>query len=193
MRPFQWHLKENWTFPQSLDKLLPWSDSITPGLVAESTKCSQRCRSPPPRTQRSSVYRCLKRRLGRSLKSRFYQRTVVRSRKIIAHKRFRTKGSVLFPKTLQASMPGSTVLVAADNWTVVAYINKQDGTHSVEMCALLWRIMSWCHRFKISLRARHIPGCLNVIVDSLSRSTQIHSTEFAQIGSHHKWICLPLG
>ena len=28
MRPFRWHLKENWTFPQSLDKLLPWSDSI---------------------------------------------------------------------------------------------------------------------------------------------------------------------
>ena len=28
MRLFQWHLKENWTFPQSLDKLLPWSDSI---------------------------------------------------------------------------------------------------------------------------------------------------------------------
>ena len=28
MRPFQWHLKENWTFPQSLVKLLPWSDSI---------------------------------------------------------------------------------------------------------------------------------------------------------------------
>ena len=77
------------------------------GLVAESTKCSQRWRSPPPRTQRSSVYRRLKRRLGRSLKSRFYQRTVVRSRKIIAHKRFRTKGSVLGPKTLQASMPKS--------------------------------------------------------------------------------------
>ena len=77
------------------------------GLVAESTKCSQRCRSPPPRTQRSSVYRRLKRRLGRSLKSRFYQRTVVRSRKIIAHKCFRTKGSVLGPKTLQASMPKS--------------------------------------------------------------------------------------
>ena len=66
-----------------------------------------RCRSPPPRTQHSSVYRRLKRRLGRSLKSRFYQRTVVRSRKIIAHKRFRTKGSVLGPKTLQASMPKS--------------------------------------------------------------------------------------
>ena len=77
------------------------------GLVADSTKCSQRCRSPPPRTQRSSVYRRLKRRLGRSLKSRFYQRTMVRSRKIIAHKRFRTKSSVLGPKTFQASMPKS--------------------------------------------------------------------------------------
>ena len=63
--------------------------------------------SPPPRIQHSSVYRRLKRRLGRSLKSRFYQRTVVRSRKIIAHKRFRTKGSVLGHKTLQASMPKS--------------------------------------------------------------------------------------
>ena len=32
---------------------------------------------------------------------------MVRSRKIIAHKHFRTKGSVLGPKTLQASMPKS--------------------------------------------------------------------------------------
>ena len=145
-----------------------------------------------PRTQRSSVYRCLKRRLRRSLKSRFYQKTVVRSRKIVAHKRFRTKGSDLGPKTLQASMPKSnspTVLVATDNSMVVAYINKQGGTHSVEMCTLLWRIMSWCHRFKISLRARDIPGCLNVIADSLSRSTQIQSTEWSLHPQVFKRIC----
>ena len=43
-----------------------------------------------------------------------------------------------------------TVLVAADNSTVVAYINKQGGTHSVEMCALLWKIMTWCHRYHIT-------------------------------------------
>ena len=34
-----------------------------------------------------------------------------------------------------------TMLVATDNSTVVAYINKQGGTHSAEMCALLWKIM----------------------------------------------------
>ena len=33
-----------------------------------------------------------------------------------------------------------TVLVAMDNSTVVACINKEGGTHSVEMCALLWRV-----------------------------------------------------
>ena len=60
-----------------------------------------------PKNTTLSVYRRLKRRLGRSLKSRFYQRTVVRSRKIIEHKRFRTKSSVLGPKTFQASMPKS--------------------------------------------------------------------------------------
>ena len=48
-----------------------------------------------------------------------------------------------------------TVLVATDNSTVVAYINKQRGTHSAEMCALLWKIMTWCHRYHTTLKARH--------------------------------------
>ena len=62
-----------------------------------------------------------------------------------------------------------TVLVATDNSTVVAYINKQGGTHSAEMCALLWKTMTWCHHYHITLKARHIPGCLNVMADLLSR------------------------
>ena len=36
------------------------------------------------------------------------------------------------------------------------------------MCALLWNIMTWCHHYQITLRARHIPGCLNVMFDLLS-------------------------
>ena len=39
--------------------------------------------------------------------------------------------------------------------------------------------MSCCHQFKISLCSRHIPGCLYVIADSLSRLTQIQSTEWS--------------
>ena len=160
------------------------------GLVAESTKCSQRCRSPPPRTQRSSVYRRLRRRLGRSLKSRFYQRTVVTHLEKSLHINvLELKAVFLALKHFSLQCQNQTVLVATDKSTVVAYINKQGGTHSVEMCALLWRIMSGCHRFKISLCARHIPGCLNVIADSLSRSTQIQSTEWSLHPRVFKRIC----
>ena len=32
MRPFQFHLKEHWRYPQSLETLLPWSDTISAHL-----------------------------------------------------------------------------------------------------------------------------------------------------------------
>ena len=82
-----------------------------------------------------------------------------------------------------------TVLVATDNSTVVAYINKQGGTHSADMCALLWKIMTRCHHYKITLKARHIPGCLNVMADLLSRSNQVQSTEWSLHPQLFKQIC----
>ena len=82
-----------------------------------------------------------------------------------------------------------TVLVATDNSTVVAYINKEGGTHSAEMCALLWKIMTWCHHCHITLKARHIPGCLNVMADLLSRSNQVQSTEWSLHPQMFKQIC----
>ena len=82
-----------------------------------------------------------------------------------------------------------TVLVATDNSTVVAYINKQGVTHSAEMCALLWKIMTWCHHYHITLKARHIPGCLNVMADLLSRSNQVQSTEWSLHPQVFKEIC----
>ena len=82
-----------------------------------------------------------------------------------------------------------TVLVATDNSTVVAYINKQGGTHLAEMCALLWKIMTWCHHYQITLKARHIPGCLDVMADLLSRSNQVQSTEWSLHPQLFKQIC----
>ena len=83
-----------------------------------------------------------------------------------------------------------TVLVATDNSTVVAYINKQGGTHSAEMCALLLKIMTWCHHYQITLKARHIPVCLNVMADLLSRLIQVQSTVWSLHPQVFKQICL---
>ena len=82
------------------------------------------------------------------------------------------KAAFLALRRFKDQCQDQTVLVATDNSTVVAYINKQGVTHSVEMCALLWRIMTCCHHSRITLKARHIPGCLNVMADLLSRLNQ---------------------
>ena len=43
---------------------------------------------------------------------------------------------------------------------------------SGSLCALLWRILTWCTREEVTLKARHIPGRLNVVADKLSRLGQ---------------------
>ena len=50
---------------------------------------------------------------------------------------------------------------------------------SGSLCALLWRLLSWCHPQGISLRARHILGQLNAIADKLSRHNQLIQTEWS--------------
>ena len=72
---------------------------------------------------------------------------------------------------------------------MVAYINKLGGTHSAEMCALLWKIMTWCHRYHITLKARHIPGRLNVMADLLSRSNQVQTDLPEVVHTSCRLIC----
>ena len=50
--------------------------------------------------------------------------------------------------------------------------------------------MTWCYHYQITLKARHIPGCLNVMANLLSRSNQIQSTECSLHLQVFKQICL---
>ena len=47
--------------------------------------------------------------------------------------------------------------------TVASYINKQGGTHSHTLLHLVVDLSSWLQTQGIAIRARNIPGCLNVI------------------------------
>ena len=49
--------------------------------------------------------------------------------------------------------------------------------------------MTWCHHSHITLKARHIPGCLNVMAYLLSRSNQVQSTEWSLHPQVFKQIC----
>ena len=89
------------------------------------------------------------------------------------------KAVLLALQFFQQNCINNQVLIASDNTSVVAYINKQGRTKSVELCALMWRILTCCNSRNITLRARHVPGRLNVIADGLSRKNQIQSTEWS--------------
>ena len=49
--------------------------------------------------------------------------------------------------------------------------------------------MTWCHHYQITLGARHIPGCLNVMADLLFRSNQVQSTEWSLHPQVFKQFC----
>ena len=87
--------------PPSLDR----SHCSTRRLVAKSLKCDERCRLSSQRPQYPTIYRRLKQRLGRSLRSKFYKGSVVRPGKKATHKRSRIEGSLPGPSKPQGPVP----------------------------------------------------------------------------------------
>ena len=57
------------------------------------------------------------------------------------------------------------------------------------LCALLWRILTWCTSHQVTLKARHIPGRLNVVADKLSRLGQTIQTEWSLRQEVFQTIC----
>ena len=76
-------------------------------------------------------------------------------------------------------LQGHQVMIARDNLTVVSCINKQGGTLSLTLLRLTVELLLWLEAQNITVRARHIPGCLNVIADHLSRPNQLIPTEWS--------------
>ena len=181
MRPFQFHLKEHWKFPQPLDSLLPWTEAISahldwwqnPANVMKGSDLHPKDYSIQLFTDASNEG------WSAHLEQTSTQGLWSPQEKGLHINVLELKAVFLALRHFKDQCQDQTVLVATDNSTVVAYINKQGGTHSAEMCALLWRIMTWCHHSHITLKARHIPGCLNMMANLLSRSNQVQSTEWS--------------
>ena len=87
--------------PPSLDR----SHCSPPRLVAKPRKRDERCRHSSQRPQYPTLYRRLKRRLGRSLRSKFYKGSVVRLGKKATHKCPRIEGGLPGPSRLQGPVP----------------------------------------------------------------------------------------
>ena len=89
-------------------------------------------------------------------------------------------------------LEGKTIMIATDNTTVAAHINKQGGTHSLHLLNLTMRLYQLVDKLKMEIRARHIPGITNVIADALSRPDHPSPTEWKLHPDCFRWICSQL-
>ena len=68
-------------------------------------------------------------------------------------------------------------------------LGREGGMKSGPLCALLWRILTWCARNQVTLKAQHIPGRLSVVADKLSRLDQTTQTEWSLLQKVFQAIC----
>ena len=191
MRPIEWHLKNNWRVPESLEKVIPVPRLLHPHLKWWLEESNVLPGQPlhPLKHALQIFTDASKKGWGAHLNERTARGTwsVPESKLYINH--LELKAVFLALKEFQDLCSNNIVLVATDNTTVVAYINKERGMKSGSLCALLWRILSWCTRKQVTLKARHIPGRLNVIGDKLSRLGQTIQTEWSLHPEVFKAIC----
>ena len=146
--------------------------------MAGRGQCTEGSTFAPSSTRSSTVYRRLKRRLGRTLRGLHCKRCLVSHGKSLSYKLSGTEGSPSGPESVRASVQGSDCSCGNRQYNS-GLLHKQGGMKSGSLCALLWRLLSWCHPRRIVVRARHIPGRLNVIADKLSRHNQVIQTEWS--------------
>ena len=164
MMPFQFHLKEHWRYPQSLDNLLPWTESIAahldwwqnPSNMMKGADLHPKDHSIQLFTDASNEG------WGAHLDKKSTKGLWSDREKRLHINVLELKMVSLALRDFKDQCQNQTVLVATDNSTVEAYINKQGGTHSAEMCALLWEdhdlVPSLPHNIESQAHSR-VPEC----------------------------------
>ena len=180
IRPFQWYLKKYWRYPESLDKKIPVTVELLKQLSWwNSTKNLMKGSPLHPIEHNLSLFTDASQKgwgahLGKESISGIW-----RSQDSSLHINvLELKAVYMALKHFAPKLKKQNVLICSDNSTVVSYLNKQGGTKSFQMVALVWRIIAWATPREIQIRARHIPGSLNVIADALSRKDKVIHSEW---------------
>ena len=191
VRPIQWHLKQHWRIPESLEKVIPIHRSLHPHLQWWLQEDNVLTGQPlhPIKHALQIFTDASKEGWGAHL-NKFTARGTWSLPESKLHINYLgLKAVFLALKEFQNLCANKIVLVATDNTAVMSYINKEGGMRSGTLCALLWRILTWCTRHQVTLKARHIPGRLNVVADKLFRLGQTIQTEWSLLPKVFQAIC----
>ena len=148
-------------------------------VVAGGKQCASRSTITPSKTCYANLYRRIKRRVGLSLRRAHCKGTVVPTREQVTHKPLVAESSISSSKRVSNPSLQQDSVGSYKQHNSGCLYQQRGGMKSGSLCALLWRILSWCTRQQVTLRACHIPGRLNVIADKLSRLGQTIQTEWS--------------
>ena len=154
MRPIQWHLKRHWQVPKVLEKVIPLPPSLQPHLdwwLDEGNVL----RGQPlhPLSHALQLFTDASNEGWGAHLGDATARGVWSEVESQLHINFlELKAVFLALRSFEPLCLNQIVLIATDNTTVVAYINKQGGMKSGSLCDLLWRLLSWCHTRGISVK-----------------------------------------
>ena len=155
MRPIQWHLKNNWRVPELLEKVIPLPRSLHPHLQwwLEESNVLQGQPLHPIKHALQIFTDTSKEGWGTHLNEHTARGSWSLPEGKLHINYLELKAVFLALKEFQDLCSNQIVLVATDNTTVVSYINKEGGMRSGPLCALLWRILTWCTSKQVTLKA----------------------------------------
>ena len=81
-------------------------------------------------------------------------------------------------ESFSAFLSQKVVLLCTDNTTVACYILKQGGTRAHHLSQRAEALLLRCQELGIFLRAKHVPGKINIVADLLSRPHCVLQTEW---------------
>ena len=128
MRPIQWHLKNNWRVPTSLEKVIPIL-SLHPHLqcvVARGRQGSSRSTVTPNKACSADFYRGIKRRVGAHLNKHTARGIWSLPESKLHINYLEVQAVFLALKEFQDLCSDKIVLVATDNTTLVSYITRKE-------------------------------------------------------------------
>ena len=158
-------------------------------MVAKRKQCASRSTITPHKACSANVYRRIKRRLGHSFKRAHCKRVLVSAGKQAAHKLPGTESSPFGFERVPRPMHRQNSPSGHRQYHGGGLHKHEGGMKSGPLCALLWRILTWCSQRQVTLKARHIPGRLNVIADKLSQLNQTIQTEWSLLPDVFQSLC----
>ena len=129
MRPIQWHLKNNWRIPESLEKVIPVPKSLHPHLGWWLEEDNVLLGQPlhPLKHALQIFTDASKEGWGAHLDECTARGTWSLPESMLHINQLELKAVFLALKEFRTLVYNKTVLIATDNTTVVAYINKEGG------------------------------------------------------------------